>query len=380
MNAAQRPNEIERQALDKLLAGEHPALERLRRQLAVAKVVGRERTAAGFVTRLGVPDDALRLGNAKPFQILDVYGEIDGVGTEASFILFVEDGALARLECQTLDDTWPASPRLERLFYKRPRTEGSAHLVEVPVRDLGWALAGAGANAGRGSGEALRETVMTTPPDTHLDLGATQDVAAAAAQMRVRAKAEGDEERASGEADAAAPFAPGEAPGHAPAATLSNRRTMALVAVSAVLATLLGTMLVAMLVAAGDGPDAAPAAGAAPGGPLLQVLVTLAVAGGAGACLANLAALFRQSREPESLPVRQEVFFYLRPLVGALTALLAFLVVSPAVFAFTAGTAAWSWAAAPARTAYVAMSLLAGLGAYEVLDRLRKILRAVFPD
>jgi hypothetical protein len=381
MNAAQRPNEIERQALDKLLAGEHPALERLRRQLAAAKVVGRERTGAGFVTRLGVPDDVLRLGSAKAFQILDVYGEIDGVRAEASFILFVEDGALARLECQTLGDTWPASPRLERLFYMRPKTEGSAHLVEVPVRDLGWALAGVGASAGGGSGESLREMVMKTPRDTDLDLGATQDVAQAAARLRARAKAEEDEGRVVGEADATEPSAPGEAPGRPPAAaSLSNRRTMALVVVNAVLATLLGTVLVAMLVTARDGPDAAPAAGAAPGEPLLQVLLTLAVAGGAGACLANLAALFRQSREPESLPVRQEVFYYLRPLVGALTALLAFLVVSTAVFAFTAGAGAGSWAAAPARTAYVATSLLAGLGTYEVLNRLRKILRALFPD
>lgn len=380
MNEAQWPNEIERQALDKLLAGEHPALERLRRQLIAATVLGRERTDAGFVTRLGVPDGSRRLANLKPFQILDVYGKIDGLGAEASFILFVENGVLARLEGQILEGTWPASPRLERLYYMRPKAEGSAHLVEVPGRDLDWALAGAGAIAGSGSGEDLREMVMKTPRDSDLDLGATQDVAAATARLRARAKAKEEAERASREADAAEPAVSEEGPGGSPEAALSNRRTMALVAVNAVLATLLGTVLVAMLVAAGDGLEAAPAAGAAPEDPLLQVLLILAVAGGAGACLANLAALFRQSREPESLPVRQEVFYYLRPLVGALTALLAFLVVSTAVFAFTAGTGAGSWSAPPARTAYVAMSLLAGLSAYEVLDGLRRVLRALLPD
>ena len=380
MWATRQPDEMERQALDKLLAGEHPVLERLRRQLAATEVVGRERTEAGFVTRLEVPDDVPRLGDTKPFQILDVYGEIDGVDTEASFVLFIEEGALARLECQTLDDTWPASPRLERLFYMRPKSEGSAHLLEASARDLGWALAGTGPTAGGRTGTAPEEVEMTSLRDSDTDLGATQDLSAAASRLPARAAAQVGESRASREPDAAEPPAPEEAPSRTPEGALSDRRTMAVVVVSAVLATLLGTLLVAMLVGARIGLDTALASGEASEEALLQVLLTLAVAGGAGACLANLAALFRQSREPEGLPARQEIFYYLRPLAGALTALLGFLVVSTGVFAFTAGTADRAWNAAPARTAYVAMSLLAGLGAYGVLNRLRKILRALFPD
>lgn len=392
MSIPQPLNDLERRALERLLAGEHPALERLRRQLTEAEAAVRQPTGDGFVTRLAVPDRLPRLGSGKPFQILDVYGEIAGVGSEASFILFVEDGALARLECQTLDDAWPQQPRLERLFYMRPKSPGSADLVESPVRDLAWALIGAPALAGEEAGAAAgggertedspaQEVAMDTSRESGLSPDATQEISTfLSREARKRAGQEEEEPERTSALRPPEP-APEEPPREKPA-TLSNRRTMALVMVNAILATVLGIGLVAMLVLARErSREAAAPASALPflsQELLLDALLTFVVAGAVGACLANLGGLFRHSREADGLPVRLEGFYYLRPLVGSLTALLAFFVTATAVFAFSGGTAGESWIPLPGRMAYVALSLFLGFGAYEALDRLREVLRALF--
>lgn len=385
-------NDLEHRALQRLLAGGHPVLERLRRQLTEAEAAGRQPTGDGFVTRLAVPGRVPRLGSGKPFQILDVYGEIAGLGSEASFILFVEDGALSRLECQTLDDAWPERPRLQRLFYMRPKSPGSADLVETPERDLAWALIGAPTVAGEGGGREAGggdrtpdspalEVEMATSKETELSPDATQEISTfLSREARRRAgQEEGEEEKTPA---LRPPESPPEEPAQEKPATLSNRRTMALVMVNAVLATVLGIGLVAMLVLARErSQEAAAPASALPflsQELLLDALLTFVVAGAVGACLANLGGLFRHSRETDGLPVRLEGFYYLRPLVGALTALLAFFVTSTAVFAFSGGTAGESWTPLPGRMAYVALSLFLGFGAYEALDRLREVLRALF--
>lgn len=387
MGAVDRLNELERRSLEKLLAGEHRALSCLRGQMAAATVAGREETGSGFATRLEVPEGVPRLAVNRPLQILDVYGEVAGISGETGFILFIEEGALARLECQTLDD-WPEAPRLERLFYMHPRSPSSSKLVETAVRDLDWALDGVDgkdpADRGRtpgdesAAGRAKQEATMAILNSDERSPDETQAVSSVFA----RPSGKGADEPPSGVRPAVTPAA-AAADAEAPAeATLSPRRVMALVTINAVLATVLGIELVALLIAARGRPVGGPGPGTGlaglAGDPLLEALVTFAVAGAMGACLANLAGLFRQSREPGSLPVRQEVFYYLRPLVGALTALVVFFVVAAGVIAFSAGEASASWGRVPSRMTYVALSLLTGLGAYEILDRLQVVLRALF--
>jgi hypothetical protein len=416
VSAARRLNDFERRALDKLLAGDHPLLTRLRRQLAAAEVAEWESTPTGFVTRLAVPEKESRLEHPRPFQILDVYGEIAGLASEAGFILFVEDGVARSLECQALGDAWPSDPELERLFYMRPKSLGSAELVETPVRDLAWALAGAEngiegprLDLGTGpdpdetadAGAAEKEVLMSTSQSFDVDPGETQDIGAVVAALTARqqgAKASGEappveaaspeehaeatvqEEMGGGPSEAEDADAEGvrESP-----AELSSRRTLALVTVNAVLATVLGIGLVAMLYLARSFPQEVGAASSTTPHPfsrdlLLEALLTFAVAGAAGACLANLGSLFRQSREPGGLPTRQELLFYLRPLVGALTALFAFFLIATAVVAFTGGTFAQTWVPPQGRMTYVAVALVAGFGAYEALGKLRRVLEVLF--
>lgn len=50
--------EFEREILEKLLSGDHPVLEVLREQLALARLVSRENTGVGFCCDFEVPETA----------------------------------------------------------------------------------------------------------------------------------------------------------------------------------------------------------------------------------------------------------------------------------------------------------------------------------
>jgi hypothetical protein len=134
-------NEMERQALEMLLAGEDDRLAVLRCQLSNATASRREMTGAGFFTHLSILADAPLLvpGHGR-LVIGDVYAEVTGLQHPAGFILFVDDGALNFLECFIADDRWPDTAMLRRPYYVHPSDPGSASLVETKERDLGWAL------------------------------------------------------------------------------------------------------------------------------------------------------------------------------------------------------------------------------------------------
>jgi hypothetical protein len=125
------------------LRGEHPALEVLREQLAAAAVSAREYTGVGFFTHFAVPAGARRLPSAGRVVIGDVHADVSGLQYGAGFLVFVERGILDTLECFIFEDTWPTEARIHRLSYVRPKEPGSASLVEVAQRDLGFALGGA---------------------------------------------------------------------------------------------------------------------------------------------------------------------------------------------------------------------------------------------
>jgi hypothetical protein len=134
--------EIECEALEWLLRGDHPDLDILREQTAVASIAGREFTGCGFFTRLAVPASAPRLPEAGRLVVRDVYAEVEGLKHGAGFLLFAEGGAVELLECFTHGEDWPEGARLRRLYHVRPRQPGSGELVEAEGRDWAWALVG----------------------------------------------------------------------------------------------------------------------------------------------------------------------------------------------------------------------------------------------
>jgi hypothetical protein len=59
-------NELEAAVLDKLLAGDLPALACLRTQRQRMHVTKRDYSGVGFFTEFGHPDDVVRLATSKP--------------------------------------------------------------------------------------------------------------------------------------------------------------------------------------------------------------------------------------------------------------------------------------------------------------------------
>jgi hypothetical protein len=134
-------NEMEKRALEMLLAGADERLTILRSQANSATVDRREMSGAGFFTHLSIPLDVPRLvPGPKRLVIGDVYAEVTGLQYPAGFLLFVDDGALNFLECFIVDDRWPETATLRRPYYVHPAAPGKASLVETKERDLGWAL------------------------------------------------------------------------------------------------------------------------------------------------------------------------------------------------------------------------------------------------
>jgi hypothetical protein len=128
-------NELERNVLAMLLAGDHPVLAVLREQFAVVDVESREFSGAGFFTELRVPPSARRLEGHPRLIIGDVYAEVSGLERPVGFLLFVSGGALDMLECFIHDDQWPTPPpTLVRAYYVRTRER--SEVVEAPSRDL----------------------------------------------------------------------------------------------------------------------------------------------------------------------------------------------------------------------------------------------------
>jgi hypothetical protein len=119
-------SDFEQAVLDKLLAGDHPAIVILREQARVAAVASREYTGAGFFVSFEVPPNATSLPQKK-LRIGDVNAEIDGLQHGAGFVLFVRDGHLAELEGYSYDEPWPNEIHRFKLSYQRDPRE-----LEIP--------------------------------------------------------------------------------------------------------------------------------------------------------------------------------------------------------------------------------------------------------
>jgi len=418
---------FERQVLDRLLEGRHPTLAGLRAQVPHVRVARRTTDTSGLVVELGGTAPVAPAGNGRTFQLLDVYGRVAGLDHDVGFILFVEEGRLARLEGQPLEGDWPddrpGSPRLERLFFVHPRIEGGSEMVETGERDLAWAL---GRDAGstdvgektRASlsgrhvltgeptqenkpptrqeprrdpgGMTRREQPMDESTKVFLDPELTQKVPRNLLEQEEEKAPETGRKRERGERvsgkqappeERAAPET-GAEPESSPEEDLPARRLVYLVGYNVFLGTLLTLALVLLLPRAPYMADLSEGPAGLVSGTirihLTSSLLLVALAGAAGALLANLWGLVRHSGAGFSFPSRLEIPFYVRPLAGALQGLLLFFAVHLALSALTMGTFTLAWVTMPGRMAYVALAFAAGFGVEQVTGKLREIALTAF--
>jgi hypothetical protein len=110
---------LEREALDLLLAGDHPALRVLRVQRRTVTVKGRVFTGSGFMADLEVTSPVSRLPGLPSMSISDVDGEVGGVA--CAFVVHVRGGLLDVLEAHAWADAdWPSGATTWRLSYRLP--------------------------------------------------------------------------------------------------------------------------------------------------------------------------------------------------------------------------------------------------------------------
>jgi hypothetical protein len=112
---------LEAAVLDKLLAGSHPVLNALRRQLAGLTVKTRERTGAGFFTEFSVAETCAPASTSSPkLRFGDVQASIGGLQSGAGFLLYVDGGLLRMLEGYSYEEPWPEAIEEFTLSYMDP--------------------------------------------------------------------------------------------------------------------------------------------------------------------------------------------------------------------------------------------------------------------
>ena len=133
---------FERTMLDTLLAGEHPALEALRAQAAVAAVRARERSEFGQFTDLWIDDTVPPIDFPDRFAIDDHYARVEGTDEEVALLLHVVRGRLKTLEAFVARPPWPDAATLVELWPVAPDPDQAGQLRRVPTRDLDFAVRG----------------------------------------------------------------------------------------------------------------------------------------------------------------------------------------------------------------------------------------------
>jgi hypothetical protein len=112
---------LEQAVVDKLLAGEHPVLQVLKKQADQSRVSHREFTGVGFWTDFDVPD-AAPAAQRRNFTVGDVQATIEGLAHGAGFQLLVRGSRISQLEGFTYDEPWPPEIGAFELTYtKEPR-------------------------------------------------------------------------------------------------------------------------------------------------------------------------------------------------------------------------------------------------------------------
>jgi hypothetical protein len=99
---------LEAEAVEMLLSGDDPLLERLRAQYGLAAIKHREFTGAGYVTRFefrGIQGESPQVEGS--FDISDVVAGLPGETDMLIFHLAIRNGYLDYFEAVTTGDEWP---------------------------------------------------------------------------------------------------------------------------------------------------------------------------------------------------------------------------------------------------------------------------------
>ncbi|TVQ85443.1 MAG: hypothetical protein EA357_00640 [Micavibrio sp.] len=109
---------LEREVIQKLLEGDDEAKEILREQFRVATVLDRTVTDTGFYVDFSIPEDIQRLADREKLIIQGIGAKIPSLAFDASFILFVKDGAINLLEGFAYEEPWPNRIDTFELFHE----------------------------------------------------------------------------------------------------------------------------------------------------------------------------------------------------------------------------------------------------------------------
>lgn len=108
--------ELERQVVTALLAGDDPLLAALRRQYAAATVRDRELEHNGFVTRFDVPASIAAI-ERKLMHLDDLQVELEGAQTPADASLRIHNGRIRSLEVFVYGGELPHAPVVKAAWY-----------------------------------------------------------------------------------------------------------------------------------------------------------------------------------------------------------------------------------------------------------------------
>lgn len=122
---------LERAVLSKFLAGEHPVLDQLRRQLGTCRVSNRTTSGVGFFTEFACTADVEPPIVFDTTLRVDVHAEVDGLEYGAGFLLFIKRGRLDMLEGFTnAGEPWPGALGLYELVARSYNEHGRLNLPE----------------------------------------------------------------------------------------------------------------------------------------------------------------------------------------------------------------------------------------------------------
>ena len=115
---------------------------------------------------------------------------------------------------------------------------------------------------------------------------------------------------------------------------------------------------------------------------IITTLIAMFVAGAIGGILCNLCNdnLIAFLKNNQSDPSQSAIDYYLRPLKGAVTGLLAFFVGNLLVTSLSINATEQSWATLSGRLPYIAVAILAGYASPEFMSRLKEVAKAVFSE
>ena len=112
---------LEQAVIQKILEGEHPILQGLRKQFETATVDAREVTGVGFHVHFSLPPATKPIATPpKLYGIGDVEATIPGLMHGAGFLLFAKHGKLLMLEGFSYDEPWPGKITTFQLRYLEP--------------------------------------------------------------------------------------------------------------------------------------------------------------------------------------------------------------------------------------------------------------------